>query len=133
MHQDPNGWEAKLGDIRFPTFQLSGGIFKAWEYEDDDFCLLDGEGEAGVYVDLIENPERFTGYAGPSANKIWQSIYEENCFNNGKETSTLSEFTWQQCVERQVFYRVVSGLHASISVHLADEYYNQKTSKWVRF
>lgn len=26
------------------------------------------------------NPERFTGYAGASASKVWSSIYEENCF-----------------------------------------------------
>lgn len=26
------------------------------------------------------NPERFTGYAGESANRVWRAIYEENCF-----------------------------------------------------
>jgi hypothetical protein len=35
----------------------------------------------GVYVDLSQNPERFTGYAGVSAARVWKSIYEENCFN----------------------------------------------------
>lgn len=35
----------------------------------------------GVYVDLYDNPERFTGYAGASANKVWKAIYEENCFD----------------------------------------------------
>lgn len=35
----------------------------------------------GVYVDLSQNPERFTGYAGASAARVWKSIYEENCFN----------------------------------------------------
>lgn len=34
----------------------------------------------GVYVDLIENPERFTGYAGHSSARVWKAIYEENCF-----------------------------------------------------
>ena len=34
----------------------------------------------GQYVDLSLNPERFTGYAGPSAHHVWQTIYEENCF-----------------------------------------------------
>ena len=33
------------------------------------------------YVDLTLNPERFTGYSGPSAARIWRAIYEENCFN----------------------------------------------------
>lgn len=32
------------------------------------------------YVDLLLNPERFTGYRGPEAWQIWDSIYEENCF-----------------------------------------------------
>lgn len=34
----------------------------------------------GQYVDLALNPERFTGYAGPSAHHVWQTIYDENCF-----------------------------------------------------
>lgn len=34
-----------------------------------------------VYVDLLANPERFTGYAGPSASRVWKAIYEENCFD----------------------------------------------------
>ena len=34
----------------------------------------------GQYVDLPLNPERFTGYAGVSAARVWKSIYEENCF-----------------------------------------------------
>ncbi|MEQ2285758.1 ERO1-like protein beta [Ameca splendens] len=32
------------------------------------------------YVDLLLNPERYTGYKGPSAWRVWNSIYEENCF-----------------------------------------------------
>lgn len=34
----------------------------------------------GQYVDLLLNPERFTGYAGDSAHNVWRAIYEENCF-----------------------------------------------------
>lgn len=26
------------------------------------------------------NPERYTGYKGPSAHRIWRNIYMENCF-----------------------------------------------------
>lgn len=46
-----------------------------------DFAAADMFFKDGVYVDLIENPERFTGYAGESAARVWKSIYEENCFN----------------------------------------------------
>jgi hypothetical protein len=29
---------------------------------------------------LKDNPERFTGYIGDSAAKVWKLIYDENCF-----------------------------------------------------
>ena len=32
------------------------------------------------YVDLLLNPERYTGYKGPSPRRIWRAIYEGNCF-----------------------------------------------------
>lgn len=35
----------------------------------------------GLYVDLLQNPERFTGYAGDSSSRVWKAIYEENCFS----------------------------------------------------
>ena len=42
--------------------------------------LIDEESPDSDYVDLLLNPERFTGYKGPEAWQIWNSIYEENCF-----------------------------------------------------
>ncbi|EPY73288.1 hypothetical protein CB1_018138001 [Camelus ferus] len=40
----------------------------------------DERSPAAQYVDLLLNPERYTGYKGPSAWRVWNSIYEENCF-----------------------------------------------------
>ena len=54
--------------------------FEKWAVH-DSFCYLDNEeSEDSKYVDLLLNPERYTGYAGPSAHRIWRSIYQENCF-----------------------------------------------------
>jgi ERO1-like protein beta len=36
----------------------------------------------------------------------------------------------QECVEKRVFYRVVSGMHASISTHICYEFLNQTTGQW---
>jgi hypothetical protein len=63
----------------------------------------------GEYVDLVGNPEGHTGYAGPLANRIWQGIYDDNCVFDG----------YDGCSESQVFYRLISGLHASVSTHIA--------------
>ncbi|PKK31221.1 endoplasmic reticulum oxidoreductase alpha [Columba livia] len=47
----------------------------------DSFCEADDiYSPDAEYVDLLLNPERYTGYKGPDAWKIWNSIYEENCF-----------------------------------------------------
>lgn len=63
--------------LQYPK-TLEGALFR-----DEDFCVCDeaSPNSEGVYVDLYENPERFTGYAGPSANNVWKAIYEENCFD----------------------------------------------------
>ena len=77
--------------------------FDKWQEFDDleaNFCELDGRCASLVtivlqcnnvidvdeqsrllsYVDLSLNPERYTGYAGSSAERIWKAIYRENCF-----------------------------------------------------
>ena len=108
----------------------------------------------GDYVDLSLNPERFTGYTGPSAHRVWKAIYEENCFGmselgvlssnspNPALVSLPDEMTGalradgqesgKECLERRVYYKVVSGLHASISTHICHEDMNQTTGTWVR-
>ncbi|KAF3481978.1 endoplasmic oxidoreductin-1 [Arthroderma uncinatum] len=35
-----------------------------------------------------------------------------------------------ECLEKRVFHRIVSGMHASISTHLCWDYFNQSTGKW---
>lgn len=57
--------------------------FALWQAFDDaldTYCFLPEEDVEAEYVDLLLNPERFTGYRGISAHRIWHSIYLENCF-----------------------------------------------------
>ena len=69
----------------------------------------------GVFINLLQNPEGFTGYAGPSAQRVWRAIQEENCFS--------SEGAEDQCLEKRTFHRLMSGLQASISTHIGKLYY----------
>ena len=78
-------------------------------------------------MDLIANPEQFTGYAGYPANRIWNTIYNENCFGiseldfmvnpGGASSSTANpltkgaEGTEEQCLEKRVYYKIISGTH----------------------
>ncbi|KAF9969272.1 hypothetical protein BGZ65_012093, partial [Modicella reniformis] len=36
----------------------------------------------------------------------------------------------ESCLEKRVYYRLISGLHASISIHICDEWFNQTTGEW---
>ncbi|EED16205.1 oxidoreductin [Talaromyces stipitatus ATCC 10500] len=131
------------------------------EYDDEcderDYCVPEDEGASakGDYVSLLDNPERFTGYAGQGSHQVWDAIYRENCFvkPSSSPSSQLSPLQGLQvqaandfrnvlqreqpqpepddeCLEKRVFYRVVSGMHASISTHLCWEYFNSTTNEW---
>lgn len=74
-----------------------------------------------VYVNLLANPEGYTGYTGPSAWRVWRAIQRENCFSSTGDEG-------DQCTEKRIFYRLMSGLQASISTHIAKEYYFDRGS-----
>ncbi|CAB4277112.1 unnamed protein product [Prunus armeniaca] len=72
-----------------------------------------------TYVNLLLNPERYTGYIGPSPRRIWDAVYSENC----------PKFSSQDiCQEKKVLYKLISGLHSSISIHIAADYLLDKTT-----
>ncbi|ODV76872.1 endoplasmic oxidoreductin [Suhomyces tanzawaensis NRRL Y-17324] len=102
--------------------------------EDLDYTHIDDDHQC-VYVDLLNNPERFTGYGGAQAFNVWKAIYSENCFPNSASEEnhhlTVSDADEDDtCVEKNLFYRVVSGLHASIAVHLSNEYLDSETGEF---
>jgi ERO1-like protein beta len=85
----------------------------------------------GDYVDLSLNPERFTGYTGPSAHRVWNSIYEENCFGISKfdtlgalsgssDSSGLMKTpvdpSESECLEERVYYKIISGERVDTNV-----------------
>jgi ERO1-like protein alpha len=86
----------------------------------DSWCTLDPleSGEGCDYIDLLRNPEQFTGYKGTSANRIWSKIYSELCFSPEKEGDL--------CLEQKTLNRIVSGLHSSITIHVTRNYLLQE-------
>ena len=90
------------------------------------FCKLDPLAtESCDIVDLVTNPEQFTGYSGHAAHQVWNTIYNELCFHPEEEEKTLyltPETARGMCREKRAFYKLVSGLHSSISVHLCTNY-----------
>uniref|UniRef100_A0A3Q3X8C7 Uncharacterized protein n=1 Tax=Mola mola TaxID=94237 RepID=A0A3Q3X8C7_MOLML len=118
----------ELGAINSTLSNQSKEAFADWARHDDaqdHFCELDDETSPDAeYVDLLLNPERYTGYKGPSAWRVWNSIYEENCFKPRSVYRPLNPLSPSRglCLEKRVFYRLISGLHSSINIHLCAEY-----------
>jgi len=91
------------------------------------------EGDStAVVVDLRLNPEQYTGYSGASAAKVWSAIHTTNCFqppspqpqpfHNTNNTSSLDP---KYCIlppSQRLYNRFLSGLHSSISLHIAHTY-----------
>ncbi|XP_042430416.1 endoplasmic reticulum oxidoreductin-1-like [Zingiber officinale] len=93
---------------------IDNKIFRGWIEVDNPWTNDDETDNAEMtYVNLQLNPERYTGYTGPSARRIWEAVYSENCPKYSSE-----EF----CQEKRVLYKLISGLHSSISVHIAFDF-----------
>ncbi|KAJ3513317.1 hypothetical protein NLJ89_g3017 [Agrocybe chaxingu] len=145
----PEKWRAKALSEVDPSSIDKRHSLPGCYYRDSDFCFLDDNTE-GDYFDLRLVPERYTGYSGKDAQRVWRSIYEENCFGLSELNlmtskspglvslpDTMAEALHQdnqdsdtQCLEKRVYYKVISGLHASISTHICHEYLNQTTGEW---
>ena len=74
-----------------------------------DMCHKFAPEEQTEYVNLQLNPERWTGYNG---SHVWRAIYEENCLKSALSVDEM-------CYEERVLYRLLSGMHSSINIHIA--------------
>lgn len=111
----------KLGELDITISDESLEAFENWTQHDekqDNFCELnDMESPDAVYYDLVLNPERFTGYTGPSAVNVWKLIYDQNCFKPDKQDfGKYLSLERELCLEKRTFFRLISGFHTSINV-----------------
>ena len=93
-----------------------GAEFRAWRELDNPWTADDEAGSDAAYVNLALNPERYTGYTGDHAHRVWNAIYSQPCF------AEVANGTCGARPEVRMFYRLISGTHASITAHIAAEY-----------
>jgi ERO1-like protein beta len=78
--------------------------------------------------------------SGPAANDLKSVLRKQGrqqALVEQQKTSPMTPFVSEtgleyedECLEKRVFYRVISGMHASISSHLCWDYLNQTTGEW---
>ena len=67
----------------------------------------------GIYVDLLKNPEGYTGYQG---QQIWTAIYKENCFLD----------KMNMCNEGKIFFKIISGIHSYINLQVYKSFFDKE-------
>ncbi|PNW70516.1 hypothetical protein CHLRE_17g723150v5 [Chlamydomonas reinhardtii] len=134
--------DGKVNSTVDPDTALKLLNLKGWRGFNNPW-MAEGEGdEEYLYVNLLINPERYTGYAGEHAHRIWRAIYSQSCFHSSSSDSGSSSEDSSSsssgsggppalspaslppdwCPEKRVFYRLISGMHASISAHISANY-----------
>lgn len=93
-----------------PAVQAALLNLKGWRGYNNPWMAEGEDDEQYEYINLLANPERYTGYTGEHPHRIWHSIYDQPVFEK------------LDSKEKVVFHRLVSGMHASISAHLSAKY-----------
>mmetsp|Transcript_11332 Transcript_11332/g.42475 ORF Transcript_11332/g.42475 Transcript_11332/m.42475 type:complete len:480 (-) Transcript_11332:93-1532(-) len=88
---------------------------RKWVDNQKDSWFPESQDSDYTYVNLLLNPETNTGYDGKEASKIWMTIYRENCFHGGNVEN--------MCLEERIFYRLLSGVHMTITTKIAAYFY----------
>ena len=103
-----------------------------------DLCSA-ADGDQGQYVDLVDNPEQYTGYSSDAgASRVWEEWHAHNSFLPADDGSCASAAgaaapaaLSRMPVEMRLFHRLTSGIHASVSSHIAANYLlDRKSNTW---
>lgn len=65
------------------------------------------EDQHAIFVNLDKNLESMTYFNG---SHIWDAIYHENCLSYRKKN---------QCKEDHILYKLISGVHANVNMHIS--------------
>lgn len=103
-------------------------IHDSWPTEADSSWTNEDENTNFHFVDLLRNPEHYTGYRREAgASHVWHEVHAYNTFHSaapsGEGGNEETEASLEAMpVEHRLFYKVVSGMHTSVSSHIAANY-----------
>lgn len=126
-HEVPLPWRIESTDKALITPLPND--FQRWDDVDAHMWAgnqVEANNPNAVYVNLVDNPESNTGYSGDEPRRIWDAIYQENCFHV-MSTNDVGDM----CLEERVFYRLISGLHTSITAHVFARWKRGDDHEWL--
>lgn len=82
-------------------------------------------------------PQKPKGPAAMDFKAVMEAAGRQHVLEQQRQSNPLTPFVAitgleaeDECLEKRVFYRVISGMHASISTHLCWGFLNQTTGQW---
>jgi len=87
----------------------------------NSWCKIDDDDPETIFVNLQENKESYTAFEG---QQIWKAIYSENCMFDSIKKYDLAN----TCKEETLLFHLVSGLHTSINMHVAHDFFDTRSN-----
>lgn len=85
----------------------------------------------------LGGPAQARGPAAMDFKAVMEAAGRKEVLEQERQQNPLTPFVAKtglehedECLEKRVFYRVISGMHASISTHLCWDFLNQTTGQW---
>ena len=113
------------------TGYAGAGAANVWKaiYRENCFSKPRGESSLGSTGGSARaGGNGFQGFAAPGSQAAMGFV---NVMQDKGKLDLSDLEVDDECLEKRVFHRVISGMHASISMHLCWDYLNQSTGEWV--
>ncbi|KAH6853572.1 endoplasmic reticulum Oxidoreductin 1-domain-containing protein [Chaetomium sp. MPI-CAGE-AT-0009] len=116
------------------TGYAGDGAKQVWDaiYRENCFQRSSFPGSAALGSDLSAK-----GPAAMDFKAVIEAAGRQQVLEEQRQLHPLTPFVAKtglehedECLEKRVFYRVISGMHASISTHLCWDFLNQTTGEW---
>ncbi|KAI9750354.1 MAG: Cyclin-dependent kinases regulatory subunit (Cell division control protein cks1), partial [Chaenotheca gracillima] len=111
------------------TGYMGLGARQVWDAIYRENCFSKGGGQSNGKVGQPKQPN---GRASNALRSVMKGHERQLAIGKIAEQGAVEDVLQfdDECLEKRVFYRIISGMHASISAHICWDYLNQKTGTW---
>lgn len=116
------------------TGYAGDGARQVWDAIYRENCFQKSSFPYAASLGKISTPK---GPAAMDFKAVMDAAGRQQQLEQERQTNPLAPFVAKtgleaedECLEKRVFYRVMSGMHASISTHLCWDFLNQTTGQW---
>jgi len=117
------------------TGYAGAGAAQVWQaiYRENCFNKPPKDEQSELGSSPFGNPQQLS-----AANQLWSAMKQQGVQQNIKAAIAHNDPAARQdpielddtCLEKRVFHRVISGMHASITTHLCWEWLNKTSGQW---